>query len=539
MNVIVLGGYGVFGTKLCELLCKDGHEVWIAGRNLDRATKLANNLKAKSLYVDRNKDLSSMSKVGASVIIDASGPFQSYGAKPYRVAEFCIENGMNYIDLSDSAEFTNGITQLDIRAKQKGCYVLSGASSVPAVSAAVVTELSQKLDHISSIETAILPGNTAPRGYSVIKSILSQVGLPQKSWRGEKWRIDNSWSDKQSYTFTNGEKRSAKTISVPDMVLFPDHFKAQSVTFRAGQELRLLNWAVDAIAVLNRFRKKPPPNWIIKLCHLCALPTKPFGTDEGGMFVKVIGQNNEGLVQKIWQLWATHGHGPYMPVVTPRALLKRTTIPSGARPCISDVTLTDLRDALQDLKITEAADTAKYKPLFETALGSVFHQLPQTVQLLHSQVEYASFSGLASVSRGNNWLSHFIANLFGFPKAGTEISVNVDMKCTEQQEIWRRTFDGKSFHSVLTLSRPNHFKERFGPMTFEMELPIVNNSITMPVRKGWFLGVPMPRFLLPKSETREYEENGLFHFDVALSAPICGLLARYRGRLVKDIEKSA
>ncbi|MEH6359814.1 MAG: hypothetical protein V7761_03690 [Amylibacter sp.] len=34
MKVLVLGGYGVFGSRICELLCKDGHSVIIAGRNM-------------------------------------------------------------------------------------------------------------------------------------------------------------------------------------------------------------------------------------------------------------------------------------------------------------------------------------------------------------------------------------------------------------------------------------------------------------------------------------------------------------------------
>jgi len=119
MNVVVLGGYGVFGSKLCELLCRDGHNVWMAGRDLRKAENLATRLNAKPLYVDRTKDLSNISQVEPAVVIDASGPFQSYGAEPYRVAEFCITNGINYIDLSDSAEFTAGITQLDAYAKKQ------------------------------------------------------------------------------------------------------------------------------------------------------------------------------------------------------------------------------------------------------------------------------------------------------------------------------------------------------------------------------------------------------------------------------------
>ena len=33
MKIVVLGGYGVFGSGLAELLLRDGHTVWLAGRS--------------------------------------------------------------------------------------------------------------------------------------------------------------------------------------------------------------------------------------------------------------------------------------------------------------------------------------------------------------------------------------------------------------------------------------------------------------------------------------------------------------------------
>src|SRR5262245_495612 len=41
MRVVILGGYGVFGARLAELLLRDGHDVWIVGRSLENAQALA------------------------------------------------------------------------------------------------------------------------------------------------------------------------------------------------------------------------------------------------------------------------------------------------------------------------------------------------------------------------------------------------------------------------------------------------------------------------------------------------------------------
>ena len=57
-----------------------------------------------------------------------------------------------------------------------GVTVLSGASSVLALSSAVVVALSKVMDEIDLIGSVILPGNRTPRGISVVHAILAQVG---------------------------------------------------------------------------------------------------------------------------------------------------------------------------------------------------------------------------------------------------------------------------------------------------------------------------------------------------------------------------
>ena len=104
--------------------------------------------------------------------------FQAYGDEAYRLAKAAISAGAHYLDLSDDGVFTKEIILLDDAAKAKGVVVRSGVSSVPAISAAAVRALSEGMRNIDLIDTAILPGNRAPRGLSVMRAILAQVGKP-------------------------------------------------------------------------------------------------------------------------------------------------------------------------------------------------------------------------------------------------------------------------------------------------------------------------------------------------------------------------
>lgn len=56
------------------------------------------------------------------------------------MAEACIEAGASYCDLSDCRVFVNGIERLAARARAANVALLSGCSSVPSLSSAILDE---------------------------------------------------------------------------------------------------------------------------------------------------------------------------------------------------------------------------------------------------------------------------------------------------------------------------------------------------------------------------------------------------------------
>jgi saccharopine dehydrogenase-like NADP-dependent oxidoreductase len=536
MNVVVIGGYGVFGGRLAQLLLRDGHEVWIAGRNLQKAEKWAARHGGCPLRLDLSQGLAPIREVAPRAVVDAAGPFQTRDSDPYRVARFCIEHRINYLDLSDDPAFTAGIQALDSAARAIGCFALSGASSVPAISSAAVAEIAADLASIEVIEGAILPGNRAPRGHSVIAGILSQIGTPMRVWRGGQWREIRSWSDRQIYRLGHGLRRSAWSINVPDLTLFPDFFAARSVMFRAGMELAVLNRALSVLVVLRRSGFARKRLWQVSLVQRASAMLMPFGSDRGGMAVYVTG-TKEGLpVRRCWHLIAEAGEGPFVPGLAVRALLRRAErIPPGARPCLGEATLGEIEEAMSDLAVKTQRTEEARPTLFQVALADRWNDLPPTVRRLHSVQDMESFSGRAWVERGTAVIARLAAWFFRFPDAGDDVPLTITKTRTASGEIWERDFAGRVFRSYLTRSRSYHYKERFSAFNYEQELPVRNGVLHFWVLRGWFLGIPIPKPLLPRSESREFELDGAFHFDVALFAPLGGgLIVRYRGSLSPD-----
>jgi len=101
--------------------------------------------------------------------------------------------------------------------------------------------------------------------------------------------------------------------------------------------------------------------------------------------------------------------------------------------------------------------------------------------------------------------------------------------------MWTRQFGTHRFSSHLRRVEKDDsgiIRERFGVLDFSIRLLAGENQLEFPVMRARFLGVPLPRFLLPVSNTRETVlPDGSCQFDVAIYHSFAGLVAHYKGWL--------
>lgn len=97
-RIVVLGGYGQFGTRICRALLRQVPvDLWIAGRRIERARALAARLEAECggrssvgavvIDIDDPTLARRLGSVAPIVVVHAAGPFQT---QSYRVAEACL-----------------------------------------------------------------------------------------------------------------------------------------------------------------------------------------------------------------------------------------------------------------------------------------------------------------------------------------------------------------------------------------------------------------------------------------------------------------
>lgn len=535
-RVLVLGGYGTFGGRIAERGAAAGFEMLVAGRSLARAEAFCSGRERLVPIALDGGPAELLARHRPFAIVDAAGPFQGSG---YDVARTAIAAGCHYLDISDGSAFVAGIGALDSEAKRAGVSVLSGASSVPALSGAVAAALADGMECVRSVEIALSASSRGTAGRSVTAAILSYIGRPVRLRRGGRWTTAVGWQGLRRFDFeAEGapplRRRLAALADVPDLALLPERLPGRpAVSFFAGTDapwhnlgLWLLSWPVRW-GLLRR------PERFAGLLSTLQRWTRGPGSLRSAFEMRLFGTAGGKRLERRWTLIAERGEGPEIPSLAVPLLLRKLAqeaIAPGARDSGGLLSLEDFEPSLAALSAVSArAEHALPAPLYARVMGPRFAALPPSVRALHEVLRDGGASGEAEVRRGRNRAARLIASAVGFPDEGAH-RLHVAFAETEGSERWTRSFSGRTFSSLLS-ERGGRLTERFGPLRFAFDLPSDANGLRMVVRRWWLGPLPLPLFLAPRSEAREWEEEGRFHFDVPIALPLLGPLVHYRGWL--------
>jgi Saccharopine dehydrogenase NADP binding domain len=344
MRVIVLGGAGNFGARIVRALCKDSAIELLVGGRHGGSVLGAEHVRGIALDIMGADFARRLRTFAPDLVIHCVGPFQG---QDYRVATATLDAGAHYLDLADGREFvTQFASQLHEKAIAAGRVAIAGASTLPALSSAVVQELLQGLLSPESIEVIIAPGQRAPRGPATLQAVFSYLGQPFPVWRKGKWTHCWGWMDLRETKLDIGD-RLAAACDVPDLALFPARFiGVQDVTFHAALEFRVQHLVLWGLAALWRIGLPLPVSRLaVALNRFAGLFDSAAG-DKGGMQVSAVaGRSNGDRVRRTWQLSAPAVDGPEIPCM-PAILLARKfargELPtSGAFPCMDFLTLSE------------------------------------------------------------------------------------------------------------------------------------------------------------------------------------------------------
>lgn len=358
LRVLVVGGYGNFGSIICRyLIHRPGLHLVISGRDPARLAAKVQALRAQDGQPCEGwcgdamgeEWVPALQRLGIDWVIHTGGPFQG---QSYAVARGCIEAGVNYCDLADCRQFVGGIGALDAQARAAGVAVLSGCSSVPTLSAAIIDEHRQRFSRIERIEHGISSSAKMP-GLSTILGVLAYAGRPILQLKDGQPHPVIGWQGLTLRKLPRLGTRLVANVDVPDLDLFAARYGAHTLSFKAGAGLKVagLANAVLAQAVKLGLVRDPAP-WAARL-HRCGTWFEWLGDGLSAMYVDVHGLGQDGQpLSMTAQLTAANDHGPEIPscaaVAVVLKVLEGQSLLPGARACAGEVSLEQYLRAIDD-----------------------------------------------------------------------------------------------------------------------------------------------------------------------------------------------
>ncbi|WP_277758141.1 saccharopine dehydrogenase NADP-binding domain-containing protein [Pseudomonas sp. A34-9] len=357
-RVMVVGGYGNFGSIVCRhLALMPDIGLVLSGRDPHKLQRKVDELNNQSGNVCEGwcgdamggEFKSALRALNIQLVVHTGGPFQG---QSYALAESCIDAGVNYCDLADCRTFVNGIGILDARAKQAGVAILSGCSSVPTLSSAIIDEQRQHFSRIDSIEHGISSSAKMP-GLSTIEGVLAYAGKPIKQLKNGKVHEVSGWLDLTLRKMPQMGTRLLANVDVPDMDIFAHRYGAQTLSFKAGAGLKLGGIANGLLAqALKVGLVRDHALWAARL-HRLGMRFERFGDGKSAMYIDVQGLGVDGKpLSMTAQLTALNDKGPEIPSCAAVALATKMaqgyTPPSGARPCVGEISVAEYMAAIND-----------------------------------------------------------------------------------------------------------------------------------------------------------------------------------------------
>lgn len=280
MNVVVLGGYGVFGSIVSRELAARGHTVTVAGRDGARAQAAAGALggghAARALDL-RDGDALRRALDDQDALASCAGPFAAETTRT--VLDACLDAGCHYADIADERDSLRAVREHGPRFAARGLTALRGCSSLPGVSVALAVAAAEGAPSPPQrARVTLFIGNDNAKGAAAIASMLRQSGRPIAAPQGTL-RAGRGCARVPLPTPIGA--RSACDFDGAEHDLLPELLGASHVEVKVAFELP---GAARMLGLLGRVARGPrAARWLSRLGGL----TRRLGTSAGAVMAEL------------------------------------------------------------------------------------------------------------------------------------------------------------------------------------------------------------------------------------------------------------
>ncbi len=188
-KVLILGGRGQIGRNVAlDLLAHTSAQVAITGRGSNTEYPLLGSDDSRLQYiaVDLADHESLRSVIAlADLVVHCAGPFRQRDSS---VLKFCIEQGINYVDVSDDRVFTQAALAYSPAAQSAGVTAVINTGVFPGISNSMVRQAVEQLEIPEEIHISYVVAGSGGAGVTVMRTTFLNIQHKFDAWIEGQWQ---------------------------------------------------------------------------------------------------------------------------------------------------------------------------------------------------------------------------------------------------------------------------------------------------------------------------------------------------------------
>jgi len=249
-RVLILGGTGRIGSSVAQdLIAHTDAKIMITGRHADAGMALSSQLgqNVEFLALDL-ADTEGLSKAIAlsELVIHCAGPFHYRDAN---VLKTCIEQGVNYLDVSDHRSFTAKALDYKPAAEAAGITAVVNSGIFPGISNSMVLQGVEQLDTAERIHLSYVVAGSGGAGITVMRTTFLGLRTPFEAWIDGKWQTVKPYSDREAIKFPDPYGQTGVYwFDMPETFTLPATFPVKTVITKFGTVPDFYNYLTWSVA---------------------------------------------------------------------------------------------------------------------------------------------------------------------------------------------------------------------------------------------------------------------------------------------------
>ena len=196
-RVLILGGRGRIGSSVAQDIAKHTQaEITVTGRT---AVKKGHDTSLQYLALDLAETEKLREAISnTDIVVHCAGPFHY---RDTTVLQICIEQGVNYVDVSDHRSYTSKVLTLHEQAVEKGITAVINSGIFPGISNSMVRQCVEQFDEPQKIHLSYVVAGSGGAGVTVMRTTFLGLQNPFEALINGKWEIVKPYTDRETVTF--------------------------------------------------------------------------------------------------------------------------------------------------------------------------------------------------------------------------------------------------------------------------------------------------------------------------------------------------